>query len=125
MAKCIDYSKGNVRLELDDDEAKFVEQHGNAFGFGPDFATADIFEFGLCKLAETYGGDEGTPDKLPGMDDIQVLFGVKYPKSGPFSDVNATDKLFIDRYLAMSLREALLMITYNKVLKGREDVVEG
>ena len=124
MAKCIEYHKGNIRLELDDDEASFVEKHGEAFGFGPDFAAADLFEFGMCKMAETYSGDEETSDKLPGMDDTQVLFGVKYPKIGPFSDVNQTDRLFIDRYLAMSLREALLMITYNKVLKGRENVVE-
>lgn len=103
---------------LDEAEAERVDKHAQQWGLSVEQAIADLFEYAIGHMED----EQDRTNILPLFQDDKceqpITLDIHYPDSGPFSELSNADKQFLASVLAMSVREASVVILYKKMQKG-------
>lgn len=124
MPEITESGKDVFTVAFDEQEAERVDNHAKQWGLSMVQAVADLLEYAMGNIY----ADAGKPDILPLFQDDKcdepIRPDIHYPKTGPFSTLSQADKQFLASVLAMSVREASVVILYKKMLKGTNNVME-
>jgi hypothetical protein len=118
MAEITESGKDVFTVAFDEQEAERVDNHSKQWGLSMTQAVADLLEYAMGNI----DSDLGKTDILPLFQDDSceesIRLDIHYPKTGPFAALLPADKQFLASVLAMSVREASVVILYKKMQKG-------
>lgn len=118
MSEIIESGKDVFTVAFDEQEMERVNNHAKQWGVSMTRAVEDLLEYAMGNI----DADVGKTDILPLFQDDSceepIRLDIHYPKTGPFSSLSQADKQFLASVLAMSVREASVVILYKKIQKG-------
>jgi hypothetical protein len=112
-------------VSLDAEEADMLDKHAELWGLSKEEAMADLVDFALASVVESKGPTDTGKLFADDKEYSEVKLSIEWPETGPFGDMNESDKAFASSVLSISLREALTVILYKKIRKEKDYGLEG
>ena len=115
---------GKLSVTLDATETDTVRLHAARNELSVTDAFADIVERGILSVQDDVVREEHEARGEHCVIPDRVGFTMHWATDGPYAGLNDADKLFVSSVMAMSLREALTIVSYKKMNKETQNVVE-